>query len=83
MAQVLIDAATMRLEKLDEETDRLEAGVDLEPRREAVESAKMRREHKAERLSTQLHERLDALGYRVGWSLAERCVFPLFFPAAR
>lgn len=69
MVDIMIQAAELRLNKLDAEIDQLEAGVDFDT---APGTSEARKASRAARLAEETRERLDALGYRLGYSLAER-----------
>lgn len=70
MVDIIADGAGLRLDKVDAEIDRLEAGVDFEP---GPSTSGTRQAQRTARLAEETRSRLDALGYKIGYSLAERC----------
>ena len=69
MIDIVASAASHRLAVMQAKVDRLEAGVEFEPPAPRPEEPPAAVKQKA---TTELRNRLDSMGFRIGWSLAER-----------
>jgi hypothetical protein len=71
MLDLISDAATLRMGKVRQEMEEIHLGFSFESPEPLPEDSP---EAKRQKHVDETHERLLAIGYRIGWSLAERRV---------